>query len=155
MGDNVRPVIVTLCGSTRFMQAFQDANLQETLAGKIVLTVGCDTKSDAMLGLDDDVKAMLDQLHLAKIDLSDEILVLNVDGYIGESTSGEISHAMRTCKLVRWLEPCDFHVFEVGGDQGVCHCGSLIRWLRFDESGRVRGGCDRHAWVTAAREVAA
>src|SRR5436305_195861 len=40
------PRIVCLCGSTRFMQAFQDASLAETLAGRIVLSVGCDTKGE-------------------------------------------------------------------------------------------------------------
>jgi hypothetical protein len=99
-----RPTIVCLCGSTRFMQAFQVANLRETLAGRIVLTVGCDTKSDAMLALDSEVKAMLDELHKRKIDLADEILVLNVGGYVGSSTASEIAYARAHGKRVRWLE---------------------------------------------------
>jgi hypothetical protein len=100
----VKPPIVVLCGSTRFMQVFQDANLRETLAGKIVLTVGCDTKSDAMLGLGPGTKQMLDELHLAKIDLADEVLVLNVGGYIGESTRREIEYAERLGKPIVYLE---------------------------------------------------
>lgn len=99
-----KPVIVCLCGSTRFMEAFQQANIQETLAGRIVLTVGCDTKSDAMVGLSAEVKRMLDELHFRKIDLADEVLVLNVDGYIGQSTRREIGYARMHGKRVRFLE---------------------------------------------------
>ena len=99
-----RPIIVCLCGSTRFMQAFQDANFNETMAGRIVLTIGCDTKSDAMLGLEPHVKMMLDELHKRKIDIADEILVLNVGGYVGASTASEIVYAREHGKRVRWLE---------------------------------------------------
>jgi len=99
-----RPIIVCLCGFTRFLQAFQDANLAETLAGRIVLSVGCDTKSDAMLGLDPIMKVNLDELHKRKIDLADEILVLNVGGYMGASTASEIAYAREQGKHVGWLE---------------------------------------------------
>jgi hypothetical protein len=100
-----KPTIVCLCGSTRFMQAFQDANLRETLAGKIVLSIGCNTKSDQDLALGPIDKTTLDLLHLFKIDLADEILVLNVGGYVGESTRREIDYALMVGKRVRWLEP--------------------------------------------------
>jgi hypothetical protein len=100
-----KPTIVCLCGSTRFMQAFQDANLRETLAGKIVLSIGCDTKNDQDLALGPVDKTALDLLHLFKIDLADEILVLNVGGYMGESTQREIEYARMLGKRVRWLEP--------------------------------------------------
>jgi len=103
-----RPTIVCLCGSTRFSQAFHEANLRETLAGKIVLSIGCDFKSDTDLLLAGELtaedKARLDELHLRKIDLADEILVLNVGGYLGESTRREIDYALDQGKHVRWLE---------------------------------------------------
>lgn len=98
------PRVVTLCGSTKFLEAFRHANLVETLAGRIVLSVGCFTHSDAQLNIDQDTKEMLDELHKRKIDISDEILVLNVGGYVGESTRSEIEYAQRTGKIVRWLE---------------------------------------------------
>jgi hypothetical protein len=105
-----RPVVVCLCGSTRFMEAWQAANLSETLAGKIVLSVGCVTSSDADLTakgvLTPKQKAELDVLHCQKIDLADEVLVLNVGGYVGDSTRREVLHAERGGKVVRWLEPC-------------------------------------------------
>ncbi len=100
-----KPTIVCLCGSTRFYEAFKQANLQETLQGKIVLSIGCDFKSDEALGLSPDAKQRLDTLHLRKIDLADEILVLNVDGYLGESTLNEIKYARSSGKPIRSLKP--------------------------------------------------
>lgn len=106
-----RPTIVCLCGSTRFSEAFQRANLNETLAGRIVLTIGCDMRSDAAVFADYSeqelarVKLDLDELHKRKIDLADEILVLNVDGYIGQSTRSEIEYAQSHRKGIRYLEP--------------------------------------------------
>src|SRR6266568_1729570 len=92
-----RPTIICLCGSTRFSQAFHDENLRETLLGRIVLSIGCDFKSDHDLMIAGDLteedKERLDELHLRKIDLADEILVLNVNGYIGQSTRREIEYA--------------------------------------------------------------
>ncbi len=109
-----KPKIVCLCGSTRFSEAYQHANLEETLAGRIVLTIGADMKSDGELFEDlspeqlAEVKTQLDELHLFKIDLADEILVLNVDGYIGNSTRREVRYAKNKGKKIRWLEP-DLH----------------------------------------------
>ena len=102
------PMIVCLCGSTRFHEAFRRANLRETLNGKIVLTIGCDCKSNEASGLPPETKQRLDELHLRKIDLADEILVLNVGGYIGQSVRREIGYARQQGKRVRWLEsaPC-------------------------------------------------
>lgn len=106
-----RPVIVCLCGSTRFSEAFQRANLEETLAGKIVLTIGCDLRSDEEIFLAmteeerQSTKEMLDELHLRKIDLADEVLILNVGDYIGQSTARELMYAHAHGKIVRYLEP--------------------------------------------------
>jgi len=99
-----RPAIVCLCGSTRFSEAFRNANLCETLAGKIVLSIGCDFKSDQGLGLTEADKDKLDILHLRKIDLADEVLILNVGGYIGKSTRKELDYALTNNKRVRYLE---------------------------------------------------
>lgn len=104
------PTIVCLCGSTRFSQAYRDANLRETLAGNIVLSIGCDIRSDTEvfghMTIDEIVmiKDQLDRLHLRKIDLADGILVLNVGGYIGESTAREIAYAQSLGKPIRYLE---------------------------------------------------
>jgi hypothetical protein len=104
-----KPLVVCLCGSTRFMEAFEQANLKETLAGKIVLSIGGHTKSDTDLmaagELTEATKAMLDELHKRKIDLADEVLILNVGGYIGKSTRSEIEYADAKGKRIRYLEP--------------------------------------------------
>ena len=106
LGDkSPRPVIVCLCGSIRFSDTFREANLRETMAGKMVLTVGCDFKSDNSLNLPPEDKERLDALHLKKIALADEVLILNVNGYIGESTARELRHAVELGKRVRFLEP--------------------------------------------------
>lgn len=98
-----RPVIVCLCGSTRFMQEFYDANMRESLAGNIVLSVGMSSKGDCKPT--EEQKVLLDALHFRKIELADAILVLNRDGYVGSSTRNEINHAKRCGKTIRWLEP--------------------------------------------------
>jgi len=101
-----RPRIVCLCGSTRAPGEFARANLRLTLAGEIVLSIGCDTKSDADLEaageLDrSQVKADLDALHKRKIDLADYCLVVSgEDGYFGDSTRSEIEYALRAGKPV-------------------------------------------------------
>lgn len=104
-----RPQVVVLCGSTRFGATFEEANLQETLGGKIVLSIGCNMRSDADLFPDPDerdrIKTELDVLHKRKIDLADEVLVLNVGGYVGESTRSEIDYAEKLGKPIRYLEP--------------------------------------------------
>jgi hypothetical protein len=98
------PTIVCLCGSTKFKDAFTQANREETLAGKIVLSVGFFAHSgDGPLS--DTEKAALDDLHLRKIDLASEALFLNVGGYIGSSTHRELAYAIFTNKKVRFLEP--------------------------------------------------
>ena len=100
------PFVVCLCGSTRFYDEFQEANFRETMYGKIVLSVGCYPHSKDKThkqGLTEKQKEDLDELHLRKIDLADEILVLDVGGYIGESTGREIEYAIKAGKKVRWL----------------------------------------------------
>jgi len=105
-----RPTIVCLCGSTRFWRTFQQASLRETMAGRIVLSIGAASGTDdahfGNLPRDeyDRVKMLLDELHLRKIELADEVLILNVGGYIGESTARELAHANRLGKVVRFLE---------------------------------------------------
>ena len=102
--ERVSPRIVCLCGSGRFREAFEQAEYDETLAGKIVLTIGCNTHDVARSEQLKQYKPMLDELHKRKIDLSHEILVLNVGGYIGESTHSEIEYAQKTGRQIRYLE---------------------------------------------------
>ena len=104
------PRVICLCGSTRFSEAFRKTNLTETLKGRIVLSIGCDLRSDdeVLAGVTpwerEELKQKLDELHKRKIDLCDEILVLNVGGYVGDSTRGEIEYAESIGRDVRYLE---------------------------------------------------
>lgn len=106
-----RPAIVCLCGSTRFSEAYRHANLTETMAGKIVLSIGIDTKSDADLILAGELteqdKERLDALHLRKIELADEVLFLNVGGYLGHSSLREHLYASMIGRTIRYLENPD------------------------------------------------
>lgn len=97
--------IVTLCGSTRFKEQFLDAQKQLTLEGNIVISVGLFGHSGDADVWKPGVKEMLDDMHLRKIDLADEIFVINVGGYIGESTKREIAYAEKTGKTIKYLEP--------------------------------------------------
>lgn len=108
--------IVTLCGSTRFYEAFQRANYEETMAGRIVLSVDFfmhrpDVVHGEAFGCTPEQKRDLDLLHFDKIAMSDEILVLNVNGYIGESTRREIGCAFIKGKKIRFLNEEKGEVF--------------------------------------------
>jgi hypothetical protein len=97
--------IITLCGSTRFKEEFMEAQKLLTLEGNIVISVGLFGHSGDNDVWKPGVKDMLDDMHLRKIDLADEIFVINVGGYIGESTKREIAYAEKTGKKVKYLEP--------------------------------------------------
>lgn len=101
-----RPTIVCLCGSSRFYSEFQQANYTETMAGNIVLSIGFAVEGSEhgeSVGCTPEQKLALDELHKRKIDIADEVLVLNPDGYIGESTRSEIEYAHENRKRVRYL----------------------------------------------------
>lgn len=100
--------VITLCGSTRFKDAFIETQKRLTLEGNIVISVGLFGHAG-----DDEVwtpgtKEMLDDMHKRKIDMADEIFVINVDGYIGDSTQSEIDYAAKAGKSIRFLENLDY-----------------------------------------------
>lgn len=98
--------VVTLCGSTRFKEDFIEKQEELTLQGYIVLSVGLFGHADAKYAseITPEVKLMLDDMHKRKIDMADEIYVINVGGYIGSSTRSEIEYAKKTGKKVGYLE---------------------------------------------------
>ena len=96
--------VITLCGSTRFKDEFLEVQKRLTLEGNIVISVGLFGHSGDEEIWNEGVKEMLDRQHLAKIDLADELFVINVGGYIGESTKGEIAYAKSKGKNVEYLE---------------------------------------------------
>ncbi len=103
--------VITLCGSTRFRDEFIEAQKRLTLGGNIVISVGLFGHSgdnEVWENMDEGTltktKEMLDDMHKHKIDMSDEIYIINVGGYIGDSTRSEIEYAEATGKTVHYLE---------------------------------------------------
>ena len=96
--------VVTLCGSSRFKDAFAEAQKRLTLEGKIVLSLGLFALSGDEEVFKPGAKEMLADMHKRKIDMADEIYVINAGGYIGDSTRSEIAYAQAAGKPVRYLE---------------------------------------------------
>jgi hypothetical protein len=158
-----KPIIVCLCGATRFSEAFREAQFKETMDGKIVLTIGCNMRSDEDLfghmaePAKEIIKKRLDELHFRKIELANEVLFLNVDGYIGQSTYNELEHARKQGKRIRWLEeigapnlrdpesPCEnfepIHTIYGDNHSGTCEtdghymCGKCVNRESFKREG--------------------
>ena len=109
--------VITLCGSTKFKDEFLKVQKDLTLQGNIVISVGLFGHSgdnEVWENMDEGTltktKEMLDDMHKRKIDMADEIFVINVDGYIGESTKSEIEYAILIGKIVNYLEPIDIQL---------------------------------------------
>ena len=96
--------VVTLCGSTKFKEQFIETQKRLTLEGHIVISVGLFGHSGDTEVWTEGTKAMLDDMHLRKIDMADEIFVINVGGYIGESTRREIDYATSKGMNIGYLE---------------------------------------------------
>jgi len=103
--------VITLCGSTRFTSEMMITQWNLTKQGNVVMSwcalpnnySGGEDKTH--IGDQEGVKEIVDEVHKRKIDLSDEIFVLNIGGYIGESTISEIKYAMENNISVKYLEP--------------------------------------------------
>ena len=103
--------VITLCGSTRFEEEFMNIQRDLTLQGNIVISVGVFGHSrdkEVWENMNEtaqkQTKEMLDDIHKRKIDMADEIFVINVGGYIGDSTRNEIEYAKSHGKPVKYLE---------------------------------------------------
>ena len=103
--------VITLCGSTRFKEQFMEAQKRLTLEGNIVISVGLFGHAgdqEVWDGMDEGTlsktKEMLDDMHKRKIDMADEIYVINVGGYIGDSTRSEIQYAEEHGKAIRYYQ---------------------------------------------------
>lgn len=95
--------VVTLCSSTKFKDEFVKIQKELTLAGNIVISVGLFGHSGDDEVWTNDTKEMLDDMHKRKIDMADEIFVINVGGYIGDSTKSEILYAKKNGKKINYL----------------------------------------------------
>jgi len=95
--------VITLCGSTKFKEQFLEQQKRLTLEGNIVISVGLFGHSGDVEVWNENKKEMLDDMHFRKIDMADEIFVINVNGYIGESTKREIEYAEQNNKIINYL----------------------------------------------------
>lgn len=115
------PEIVVLCGSTAFMAEFAEANLRQTVLGRVVLSVGCNMKEPHPLWADpveaEALKVRLDGLHRAKIRLADQVLVVGTR--VGDSTRSEIAYARELGKAVRFVDPVLAAKFDAGTEAGA------------------------------------
>ena len=92
--------VIALCGSMRFHEQLERLEAELTLAGHVVLApVAITTELTA------EERALLGRIHLRKVAMADEVLVVNVGGYVGESTRREIEHARSRGIAVSFLEP--------------------------------------------------
>lgn len=105
----MKPKIICLCGSSRFVETMAVlAWVFERDEG--VITLGLHllppwyTPEESHRAEKENVTDKMDELHLRKIDLADEVFVVNLNGYIGEGTKREIEYAEKQGKTVRFLE---------------------------------------------------
>ena len=101
---------ITICGSLRFEDDVQYWHEQLAFAGHtiycmVVLPSQKDGKKDWYTA---EQKQTLDLLHLSKIQESDAIFVVDVDGYIGESTKREIEWAKMRRKYIYYMSRGDY-----------------------------------------------
>ena len=129
--------VITLCGSTRFKEEFLEAQKRLTLEGNIVISVGLFGHSGDDEVWTEGVKDMLDRQHLAKIDLADEIYVINVGGYIGDSTRREIAYGEYKGKSITYLESCSKpSLYDNYAALGELHDAGRISDEDFEQAGR-------------------
>ena len=148
--------VITLCGSTRFKEQFMEAQKKLTLEGNIVISVGLFGHSgdqEVWENMDEGTltktKEMLDAMHKAKIDMADSIYVINVDGYIGESTRSEIAYAKKHGKEVKYLvepgtEP-KHYLFEIRDylkERHIDYNADAISSIEARRKGKVFALCD-------------
>ena len=131
--------VITLCGSTKFKDEFMETQKRLSLEGNIVISVGLFGHSGDNEVWTEGTKEMLDDMHKRKIDMADEIFVINVNGYIGESTKSEIEYAEKTGKKVNYLVTCESCDNFLGmGDWDLCcklkHEGHPCGFLCYEDT---------------------
>ena len=97
-----KPKLICLCGSLRFKKIFGEVELSHVLNGYIVLTPCCmyvdAERTDSFM----EHKSQFDKMHFAKIELADEVYIINENGYIGDSTRNELNYALSLHKPIKW-----------------------------------------------------
>lgn len=96
--------VVCLCGSRKFASEFVREQTRLTLEGNVVLTPLFSFYNVEVEELTEEQISVLKKLHLKRIEMADEVLVINKDGYIGESTKKEIEYATSLNKKINYLQ---------------------------------------------------
>lgn len=93
--------IVTICGSMKFKDKMMEVAKDLEIKSKyiVIQCVYCDDR------ISKEEQEILAKIHYNKIEISDAIYVINVNGYIGNSTAKEIEYAKKLGKEVLYLEP--------------------------------------------------
>ncbi|MEE8113261.1 MAG: hypothetical protein V3T23_02790 [Nitrososphaerales archaeon] len=135
MNCDTTPEIVCLCGSSRFVGEIAVKAWELEKQGILVLGMhllpSWYTEVGDHLAEHEGVAEILDELHLRKIDTADRVLVMNVNGYIGERTAIEIEYAQSLDKPVQWLVGWDLsrpNLSENGLDFECMMCGKITRY---------------------------
>lgn len=93
--------VVTICGSMRFKDKMMEVAKELEIKNKYIV-IQCVYTTDKF---SEEEQQILADLHYKKIEISDAIYVVNVNGYIGKSTSKEIEQAKKLGKEIMYLEP--------------------------------------------------
>lgn len=101
--------VITLCGSTKFKDQFEKANAYLTLQGNAVISLGFFEQSEG-IEITKEQEELFAKIHLKKIDLADEIFIIDVGGYIGSSTRNEIEYATKAGKPVRYYSQSELEL---------------------------------------------
>lgn len=100
----MKPKVITICGSSKFKGAILGVTQRLTLQGHIVINHGFFHHQD-MVPITDKQKKDLDDLMFRKIDISDRIHVVNINGYMGTTTVAAVEYARAKDKTVTFEEP--------------------------------------------------
>ena len=120
--------VITLCGSTKFKEQFLEVQKRLTLEGNIVISVGLFGHSGDDEAWTEGTKEMLDDMHKRKIDMADAIFVINVNGYIGDSTLSEIKYAKMRGKEIIYFEPTLKATIEDNKLDCCPHCKQIVSY---------------------------
>ncbi|MGX7264031.1 hypothetical protein [Enterococcus crotali] len=93
--------VVTLCGSIKFIKEFKEVEAKLTQKGVAVLSP-CFFEENENVEMTDETAQLLGRIHFKKVEIADEIFVIDVDGYIGESTRREIEYAKLNNKMISY-----------------------------------------------------
>lgn len=93
--------VVTICGSMKFKDKMMEVAKELEIKNKYIV-IQCVYTTDKF---NEEEQQILADIHHKKIEISDAIYVVNVNGYIGNSTSKEIEQAKKLGKEIMYLEP--------------------------------------------------